>query len=97
MDSISKTRKQAIIVYLKDYIEISKKHKMYIGGVIGAGTSIYENEPERYPYDFIRALRSNISNILSDLYDDEGENLADKEDIDEIGDAIRPLLETHKA
>jgi hypothetical protein len=95
MSSINKARKQAIIAYLKDYIEISKRHKMYIGGVIGAGTSIYENEPERYNYDFIRALRSNISNILSDLYDDEGENLADHEDIDEIGDAVRLLLEIH--
>lgn|SRR5574343_375036 len=86
------TRKKAIIAFLKEYIPLALKHKMCVVGTIGAETTLFNDNKEYVDVFFRSALKSNIGEIVSGLFDDSGDCLADEDDTDEIWDAIKHLF-----
>lgn len=86
------TRKKAIIAFLKEYIPLALKYKMCVVGTIGAETTLF-NDNSEYKYEYFKgALRANIGEIISGLFDDSGDCIADEDDKREIWDAIKYLF-----
>lgn len=87
MSAMSPQRKKTIITFLKEYIEICKKHKCYVVGVIGAETALWD-EKDELDYKF----RSTIEEMIEGIYDDSGNYPADDSDKLEILSAVEELF-----
>lgn len=89
--------KMRTIAFLRSYIELCLKHKTIVIGIIGAGTAIwntYKYGEDRH--DTKDELRSNIHEIISNLYDDSGNLEISGEDEVYIGNKVKDLLEEDK-
>jgi len=87
---ISKGREDRIVVYLREYIELCKKHLMYVTGAIGADTTLWDEKPSKRGSIFESRLRAKIGEMvyggLGDpgLYSDDGNHTPSEEQLDRI-------------
>lgn len=90
MMEISKKREDRIIVYLREYVKLCKKHLMYVTGAIGADTALWDDKKYFSEDTFEGDLRVKIEEMVygglggPGLYTDDGNHTPPKEQLDRI-------------
>jgi len=91
---ISKEREDRIVVYLREYIELCKKHLMYVTGAIGADTALWDEEPSKSRDPFESSLRAQIGEMVygglggPGLYADDGNHTPSEERLNRIMERV---------
>ncbi len=88
--AISSLREDRIVNYLKEYIALCKQHFMYVTGVIGADTALWDEDLATNKKGFNEKLYYKISEIIygglgfGGLFSDDGNHTPPKKQLDKI-------------